>query len=374
MGHPAIVVLVASLALASCTGAEDPERALSPSASPSRTSVPATTRAQLPTDPSASWRVLKQWRRDGTEAFGDYNGTYTSFRESSSDIDTPQHTRVFAAGGRLVLDRASQGAGWFSQEAWLTGHFAVVEDINNEKRLVRLFVYDLKTTKPVQLPGGLQPTQPEVDVGFGMVSFTTGTAKGRMCQQLIDLESGVTKATACVITGDLLGDSVIGAENHAFSQVRASNTDQRCKDLVVMEAGRRTELPLRQKCLGWSAALIAGAVAWDEADPFAENLVFGDGYVLPDGGELVSLGSIFTDSIVGCGNRFFWQGTGPDQSIGIASWDAEHGVQTVWGPEGNIVPTALGCSDGRWLHSRLDDNGGKDEKLRFAVLDTSRLS
>ncbi|MCD4532796.1 hypothetical protein LRP67_01680 [Nocardioides sp. cx-169] len=306
---------------------------------------------------------------------GDHNGTYTAFHEDGSpDSSSPQQTRVFDRHGSLVLERTSEGSGWFTQEAWLTDHFAVVEDLHEGQRLVRLFVYDLRTGEAVELPGGLQPTQPEVDAGSGQVSFTTGTAETRMCQQLVDLESGVAKAPTCASTGEVLADTVVGASAYSFSRVRSPNVEQRCKNLTVVQGERQSDIPLHEKCLGWSAAVIEGAVAWDEADPLSESLWLGEGYVRPGDEQPIALGPVVTDTIVGCGDRFFWEGLGHHDSSGIESWSAEHGVQTVWGPQRDVVPVDLECSDGRWLHLRLDEITGKDEMLRIIVLDTRTIS
>ena len=363
-------IVAAALLLSACTGSSQPEPETAATTDGSEPNPPVTEATTRPPVSPLPWQVVKKWPRGPKDPWGEYNTGYEAYWDSSGpDTRGVETLTVLDHRGRLVLTRRKNSPDWFTQEVWLTGHFAVVEDLNLDERLVRLFVYDLHSGSQIPMPHGLQPTQPEVDAGFGKVTFTTGHSKTRMCQQLVGLDSGIVEPPVCESTGDVLGDAAIGPDSYLYSRVRnPERPPARCKHVFVVADAVKMGVPQRDSCLGWSGALIAGAVAWDEADPYSEMLAVAQGFVLIED-RVEGLGEVDTDSIVGCGDRFFW--TAEDgRGERIDAWSKNHGVTTVWPPHRNAGPAALECSDGRWLHTRVDDIDGKNEHLRFMVLDT----
>lgn len=311
---------------------------------------------------------MKTWTREDVPSFGDFNGDYVAYMEEHGGSPGTQFTRVYDANGHQVLQHSPDAAAWYTQEVWLTKHFAVIEDINEAQRLVRLAIYDLTTGERLELPDGAQPTQPEVDASFGQLTFVTGDIETQMCQRLVDLEAGAAMEIFCAERGEILGDSATGDDGISFSRLRDVNTESRCKDVFTWRKRQLEKLPLRQACIGWSGDMIDGAVAWDEMNPEKQSLGNAKGFARAEGGSVLPLKRIDTDSLVGCGSMFFWEaedGRGPR----VDAWSEDGGIQTAWEPNENLLPTRPECSDGRWLNMRVDDIGGQNERLKFVVLD-----
>lgn len=340
-----------------------------PPASPTDEGTPAKPPIRL-----AAWTVLNRWPMD-RRLTGEFNGPYRAVvDEHDTWADESQTARFLDAQGRRVLRRESGGEGWFTQDVWLTEHYAVVEDLNLDARDIRLFVYDLRTGK--QVPAPSPPiSQPEMDASAGRVAYLSGRATTKICLQLLELDTGTTTQLACGRRGDVLGDVAMDAAGDVtYSSVRKPDTPKRCKTVLAVRPGDRPlrpqSVPARQRCLAWSGVVLPGGVAWDEADPYSEDLAFGQGYVEQDG-EITELGLLDTDTLVACGDRFFWEAQ-DERGSRVDSIKPGGQPVTIWGPKENGVPTGLKCADGRWLQARFDDVSSDNLPMEFQVLDTSQ--
>lgn len=370
-----IFTLIATQWGCSGDGSRSDAETTEPTAPPS--SSPASATPSGPTTPPVAettydWQAVAEWSRADPPTNGEYADGYVAYWDAHL-LETPQWTRVYDSEDRLIVERVSDAPDWFTQQVWLTEHFAVVEDINDQARTVRLSVFDLETGDEVALDGIEAPTQPEVDAGFGRLMFTTGSLETGMCANVIDLDSlRPDDSPACAPPGDIIGDVAVGETSSTYSRLDNPNRPgSRCKTVVVDSDNGTSELPLRRQCLGWSGAVTEGSAAWDEMDPSSPRLGSAKAYIAHDG-EVSPVGTIETESIIGCGDRFFWQAQS-GRGARIDSWSAKNGIETVWGPELDVVTTALECTDGRWLHMGPEDITGVDEKLRFVVLDTQTL-
>lgn len=316
------------------------------------------------------WRTVRSSARAEGMWSAEVTQDYVAFWDDQEDLGQRQRLTVqHRAGdevGEEIVSWTSRGGDWILQDVWLTGDFAVVEEINETAKRIQLSVWDLRDGREVRLPQ--QPTQPEVAVDFDRVVFTTGRASARMCLQSLDLRTTRVTALRCAPPGVVLGDLAIGTESVLYSEVVAPGTPQRCKRLVVLTPSVKP-VPATRKCLGWSGASAGEDVAWDEADPSKAEFPTSEGYLLTSGRQ-VPLGSMTTNTLVSCGNGFYWV-VADVEGQRVEGWTRASGVRTLWGPQQEILPAGLQCSDGRWLSARFDDIDGVDESLTFAVLDVA---
>lgn len=313
------------------------------------------------------WRVVLSAPRAKGMWSAEFSTDYVAVWDDREDVGQRQKLTAFDKAQEVVLDWTSRGGDWILQDVWLTHDFLVVEEINETAKSIELRAWNLASGKEIKIP--LQPSQPEVAADFGRVAFMTGRATTRICQQSLDLASGELTAPRCARPGTVLGDLALGQKESTYSEVVAPGTDDRCKSLLVDGSNPTREVPIAQRCLGWSSAIADGLVAWDEADPASETFPTSRGYVLADDRRR-ALGPMVTDTLVGCGSSFYWievDGHGHR----IERWTRGGGVQTVWGPQDERLPGELQCADGRWLSTRVDDIDGTDESLTFAVLDSA---
>ncbi|WP_028658795.1 hypothetical protein [Nocardioides insulae] len=314
---------------------------------------------------------MATWPREAGQRSGEYAGSYVAVWDEHEPGGPTQVTRVRDTEDRLIVEHRPARGDWFTQDVWLTGAFAVVEDLDERARLVRLTVYDLAegTTVPLEH----QPTQPELDVAHGRVTYTTGTSAIGMCQRVLELESRVDRPVGCAPEGGVIADAVAGRDRVGFSTLRDPASGRRCKQLRIagLDGDGAAAVPLHRDCLGWSLALSDGGFAWDEMDPRREDLATARAYALA-GGIPVELGEAVTDTLVGCGDGFYWL-VEDGRGVRIDAWHPESGVTTVRRPVPAVLPNSLECSDGRWLQARFDDLSGADERLSFEVLDTGEV-
>lgn len=313
------------------------------------------------------WQVVKSAPRAKGMWSADITADYLAVWDDQEDVGQRQKVTAFDKAGELVLEWTSRGGDWILQDVWLTHRFLVLEEINETAKRIELRAWDLDSGEAIKLP--LQPSQPEVTVGFGRVAFFTGRAVNKMCQRSLDLATGELAAPRCARPGSVLGDLAIGHKESTYSEVVAPGTDRRCKSLVVEGAEPRRKVPLANRCLGWSSAIADGQVAWDEADPAKEDFPTSQGFVLADG-RRTPLGPMVTDTLVGCGSSFYWVAV-DGRGHRIERWSPGAVVRTAWGPQEERLPGDLQCSDGRWLSVRVDDIDGHEESLTFAVLDSA---
>lgn len=358
-----VAVALASALVAGCGGQESPR--VAPRRSASASGVPSTPSAQ-----TAAWKVIAKWPALGPSHTGEYNGGYYAVvDEHDTFSEASQVTEIFDLERRRILKRSADGPAWFTQSVWLTGNFAVVEDLNEEAKEIRLFAYDLTSGKPIRLDRLPEVTQPEMDVSDGRIAYITGHSATRMCLELADLATRKAVEVACGRHGDVLGDVAVSGGAVLYSSVSDPGASRRCKKVVVVRDGTPKAVPARGKCFAWSGAVLGDAVAWDEADPAAADLAMGKAYV-EAGRQITTVGVVMTDTLVACGERFYWSAAdGRGQRVdGMKPGEAP---VTIWGPEENGVPTGLECADGRWLHMRADDISSSNLPHQFLVLDAA---
>jgi len=354
-----------ALLLAACGGGGDPGAEPGGEERPTPSSPAATSEAPA----RDGWQVIRTWSRDEPPQFGVYTADHVAYWDEHQDGNPAQVTRAFDRSGAVVATHRSHAPAWYTQDVWLTAGHLVVEDINDAARRVELFVYDLAEGTRVPLP--VQPSQPEVAAAEGRLAFISGTSREGMCRQVVDLTGSepTTEEVGCAEPGAVLGDVEVAADGLAMSEVRAPETRSRCKELTVLTGGTATEVDLARDCLGWSVAVGESAYAWDEVDPRSPDLGTARGFVHHDG-EVVELGPVSTDSIVACGDGFYWEvqaGRGPR----IDGWRPGEGVTTIRPASMREGPTTLTCTEGRWLQTRFDEVHGGEEELTFEVYDTA---
>lgn len=313
------------------------------------------------------WRVVLSAPRAKGMWSAEFATDYVAVWDDREGAGQRQKVTAFDRSQETVLEWTSRGGDWILEDVWLTRRFLILEEIDHTAKRIELRAWDLANGNGIKIP--LQPSQPEVAADFGRVAFMTGRATTGICQQSLDLATAELATPHCAKPGAVLGDLAIGQKESTYSEVVAPGTDRRCKSLVVAGSDPTREVPIAQRCLGWSSAVADGLVAWDETDPAAETFPTSRGYVLADG-RRSALGPMVTDTLVGCGSSFYWikaDGLGHR----IERWTRSTGVQTVWGPQGERLPTSLQCADGRWLSMRVDDVDGREESLTFAVLDSA---
>lgn len=367
-----VASLVVGAALAGCAGHERARGETHPSTTP----VPGATSSMHPAQgrpaiARAPWRTMKSIPRSARARGLAYNGRYAVYWDDA-DPDTlrKQAVRVFTRSGRLLLEVAGSAPSSFVQSVWLSGDFLVVEEINETARRVHVTAYELPSGRVVRLPGPARPTQPEMDASRGRIAFVSGAARTRMCVQVVDLDSSASETVACRSRGEVLGDLALTGRGVIFSAVANPNSPQRCKRLFIAVDGTVDEVPLVTACRGWSGAVTDDAIAWDEMDPAGGLLDEAIGYVRTEDAASQKLEPMTTDTILACGDRFYWQAE-DGRGVRIDRRNADGSIQTIWKPEENLVPVGLVCTDSRWLSMRTDDIDGVDEHLTLYVLDTA---
>lgn len=328
--------------------------------------------AATPATPAiGEWRSVANFPFDGPRVTVAYGGEYrVETRDVSENLgDKPTETRVVNTEGVEVLTHMTPGRGWFAQDVWVTNDYLVVEEINERRRKLRFVAYDLSTRRRLPLPAP-PISEPEMDASGGVVAYISGRPQSPMCVQLLDLASFRVREAACGLPGEVLADVAYNAGRVVYSVIQRPNQKDRCKTVWVASLVEKPRaLPTQQQCLGWSGAVVADAVAWDEADPLSEQLAVSRDYVQSADGRVREIGSdIDTDSIVGCGGRFFWNTSDGERSrINTMGIDADATAFWVGGPD--EYSTLLRCIDDRWLQMSVDVLNGENPPTEYLVRD-----
>jgi hypothetical protein len=344
----------------------------SPSASPSAS--PSSSPSRSPSgSPSSTpmgkprWQLLASWRRGQPDSLGVTDGTHLLLRGA---VATGPGFSTVTAHGRRILRHSPGGGQWQTQDGWLGAGRAVFLDVNLPQRNARLTVYSLSSGRRVRT---VPHVGPEADVDGRQLAYFTGTPDTRMCLHAVDLAT-MTGNTACDSSGAILGDIATYDGSAVYSRLVDPDRPGRCKTLAVLDlrTGARDRAAERAiarhaHCLAWDGVRVAGGVAWDEADPSSSSMGRSPAFARTADGAVVGLGHLDTDSMVACGRSLYWTRTSGDTVV--VRWPGRGTPQVVLDPGRNALPTALQCTDDRWLTTRVDDIGGQDERLRLLALD-----
>jgi hypothetical protein len=251
-------------------------------------------------------------------------------------------------------------------------------DLNLPRRVARLSVYELPSgqSSTWSHDGRLSPVSPEANVEDDTLAYITGLPESRMCLHALNLENLRSHQLSCGETDEILGDPTINEGSVAFTRlVHWLQPKKRCKVLDVVDI-RTGEHDLAAEaaiadhagCIAWDGVVLGGGVAWDEVDPNMGNVASSLGYYRAADGAITQLGRMYTDSMVACGARLYWQ-VEQASTDSIVEWSLDSTPRTIRNVP-NTSPTALQCTNNRWLTTRIDDITGKDEKLTLLALDT----
>lgn len=382
MNRPTCAVVAAMLFVASCSGPGGREPVVShptrPHPSTSHPTQVPTTVIETPATVPANWETLRSWGRSEASYFGDYDGRRLLLRGTDPGDDDNLVTTV---SGETIVRHTPPTPEWMTQDGWLTTRYAVFEDLELDKHLVRITIYDLTSDRKVAWPPAerLRVSAPELDVTDGQIVFITGQPDAGMCLRLLTIESGEVSTLLCEEPGVYLGDPAISKNGVTISLlVEPYNRQKRCKKLsfVPLRDGRRSArpmvIPTQSPCLGWSAVESGGAIGWDEADPTGMTVGFAQAFIRDRSGTVLALGTeIDTDSMVACGGAMFWEQVAGLSSNQILRWNESGGVSVVLDTAADRLATSLKCTSDRWLTTRVEDLTGSNERLTLLVLDTS---
>jgi hypothetical protein len=324
------------------------------------------------------WIVVRQWDRGEQDSFGSYDGTLTMLVASPST--GPDHSAVETSPEVALLEHDAGEGDWMTQDGWLAHDAAVFMDLNFPRRNSRLSVYELPSGQPAAWSddGQVSHVAPEASVGDDALAYITGLPKTRMCLRALDLGDLRSHKLACGATGEVFGDPAVNERSVTFSRLvgwRQPPNEKRCKTLNIVDLrtgrhDRSAEAAIADhaRCIAWDGVVVGGGVAWDEVDPTFGNVGISPGYYRAPSGAITQLGRMDTDSMVACGGRLHWQ-VGAATTDLIVEWEPGSAPQTIRNVP-NTSPTALQCTDNRWLTTRIDDITGHDEKLTIVALDT----
>lgn len=323
--------------------------------------------------------TVRAWTRQQQDSFGVTDGKRVALVSSPST--GPGYSTVETMRGDMILRHEPGPGDWAGQNVWLTNKAAVFLDINAPARQIAVTRYDLDDQSSDTLPVAPDQLAPEAAVAAGRVVTFEGDVESRFCVVVRDVATLRTELEECARPDTLLGNPLISGKTLVYAELTdPSSRRNRCKVLQVLDltSGRHDEeletaVADFADCSAWEGVLVGGSLVWQEADPTESTFTQAPVYTTSKDGTTEEIGQSDTGSLEVCGGQAFWlEAVG--ETTQVKAWNpanATDGATVVLDPGPNALPTLLQCTEDRWLTTRVDDIGGRQEKLRLIALDVT---
>ncbi|KAA1419177.1 hypothetical protein F0U44_12050 [Nocardioides humilatus] len=384
----ALLALAAALLLAACE--EAPRSDGESGAHPSRAISTSSTDADGSSDPTVitegigsgpEWRLVHDWaRNDPAAGFGLASESLTVIHQHSPDGDV---LRVEDRLGVNVLVQEAKPE-WMIQETWISAHYVLAEYSNLAEDQISLDAFKIEGGEVTHLDMSNTNRRylgPELAFFGDRIAWASGVPDDHMCVGVTDLVADEARTLECVAPGLIIGDLALDGDTVVFSVLsKPRSFERRCKSIMIINLQGRhdrtaeREIASRSDCDAWNAVPLPGGVAWDVTDPNMGDIMNADGFAWLEG-HTYALGRIYTDSEVVCGGRLFWTDA-VNEATTPFMWDLKSPTfqrALDFPDDKSQSATALKCADDRFVSTRLEDIGGRNEHLRLFALDTREL-